>query len=53
MTLNDRNEFYGRLRLWAVSPLNGVVMSDQEIGDLAAFLGTVSYESEMRVAIVD
>ncbi|PIL19777.1 hypothetical protein P775_12885 [Puniceibacterium antarcticum] len=53
MTLNDRNEFYGRLRLWAVSPLNGVVMSEEDVRDLAAFLETISYDSEMSVAIVD
>ena len=53
MTLNDRNEFYGKLRLWAVSPLNGVVMSDEDVEDIVAFLKTLSYDSAMPVLIVD
>ncbi|UWQ19280.1 His-Xaa-Ser system-associated MauG-like protein [Jannaschia sp. M317] len=53
MTENDRNELYQRLRLWAASPLNGIVMSDDDVSGLKAFLGTLTYDSAMQVKIVD
>lgn len=53
MGLNDRSEYYERLKIWSRSPLNGVVLSDEDIQDITDFLGTLSYESTMPVDEVD
>ena len=53
MTTNDRIEYYERLKIWSASPLNGVVLDDREIQSISDFLKTLSYESELRVEVVD
>lgn len=53
MNTNDRIEYYERLRIWSKSPLNGVVMNASEIEAIVNFLGTLSYESDLTVEIVD
>ncbi|MEL7801680.1 His-Xaa-Ser system-associated MauG-like protein [Sulfitobacter pontiacus] len=53
MSANDRTEFYNRLRLWSSTSLNGVVMTEREIAAIAAFLDTLSYDSDSPVKVVD
>lgn len=53
MTANDRVEFTARLGKWSLSPISGVVMTDEDIAAIEAFLGTLTYESESQVRIVD
>lgn len=53
MSANDRTEYYERLKIWSTSPLNGVVMDEADIAAIVDFLGTLSYESDLTVDIVD
>lgn len=53
MTLTERVDLYERLRLWADTPLNGVVLSEEDVSNLVSFLGTLSYESAVQVNEVD
>ena len=53
MTANERIEYYERLRKWSLTPINGVVMSDEDITAIEAFLATLTYESENPIHIVD
>lgn len=53
MTANERVEYYERLGKWSLTPISGVVMNDDAIAAVEAFLGTLTYESENPVRIVD
>lgn len=53
MTANERIEYYERLKKWSLTPINGVVMSDEDISAIEAFLETLTYESENPIHIVD
>lgn len=53
MTANERIEYYEHLRKWSLTPINGVVMSDEDISAIEAFLETLTYESENPIHIVD
>lgn len=53
MTTNDRVQYYERLKKWSLSPINGVVLSEPDVAAIESFLGTLSYESDATVEIVD
>lgn len=53
MPLGERVDFYDRLRVWTASSLGGVVLDDNDLKALEAFLGTLSFESDFPIAIVD
>ena len=53
MSVNDRVEYYERLKNWSSTSLNGVVMNSRDIAALESFLATLNYESEMPIKIVD
>jgi cytochrome c peroxidase len=53
MSPNDRTDFYERLRIWSTSPLNGVVINEDDLDAIVKFLGVLSYESSLQVEIVD
>jgi cytochrome c peroxidase len=53
MTANDRVEFYQRLQKWSQTTNTGVVMNNDDIDAIEAFLGTLAYESERSVRVVD
>lgn len=53
MDANDRIEYYERFRIWSRSPLNGVVTTESEIDAISEFLGTLSFESDFSVRLVD
>ncbi len=53
MTANERVEFYERLRKWSLTPINGVVMNDEDIAAIEAFLKTLNYESDSRVRVIE
>ena len=53
MNLLERVDYYDRLRGWAASSLGGVVLDDSDLKALEAFLGTLSFESDVPVAVVD
>lgn len=41
----QRVEFYQRLKSWSEEPLHDVYLNDDEIADLVAFLGTLTFEA--------
>lgn len=43
MSMNDRVEFYRRLSIWADEPVSSVVLSEDEVAALEAFLRTLSF----------
>lgn len=49
----QRVEFYERLKAWSDEPVYGVYLDDGEISSLISFLGTLSYESKVRVEVTD
>ena len=53
MSVNDRVEYYERLKKWSSTSLNGVVMNSRDITALESFLSTLNYDSEMPIKIVD
>lgn len=53
MNANDRVNYYERLKIWSNSPLNGVVLDDEDIQSLSSFLATLSYDSDLKVEEVD
>lgn len=49
----ERVDFYERMQRWADTPLNGVILSDSDVEDLVAFLGTLDVESRLIVDEID
>lgn len=53
MAVRERSDFYERLTLWADTPLKGIILADEEIEDINAFLATLTYSSDHNIRIVD
>lgn len=53
MSLRERADFYERLTLWANTPLKGIILDNEEIEEITAFLKTLEYSSTHKVRIVD
>lgn len=53
MSAVQRAEYYQALKVWADEPLVGVTLDDQEIEALAAFLGTLEFDSAVPVLVTD
>jgi cytochrome c peroxidase len=53
MSLVERIDFYDRLGTWAASSLGGVVLDENDLKAIEAFLGTLSFESDFPIAVVD
>jgi cytochrome c peroxidase len=49
----QRVEFYEGLKAWSDEPVYGVYLDDGEISNLISFLGTLSYDSKVRVEVTD
>lgn len=53
MTSNNQTEHYERLKIWSVSPLDGVVLGNREVWLISDFLRTLSCESDVNIDMVD
>lgn len=53
MTAAERTEFYRQLRAWSSSRLDSGSLTELDLENLVAFLGSLSYESASPVRVVD